>query len=795
MSAALAPAELEAAFPAVDSAGSQPLARIFGVRHLSPAGAAHLHTVLDVLRPTAVLVEGPSDATEHLKHLVHKDARPPVALLAYTQDRPVRSILYPLASYSPEWVALTWGLRNKAEVRFIDLPAAVFLQLHHTEPEEHPGHITPEEGEAERPPPTPPHTAASEHTLAYLDDPWEEIARLSGDPDHETWWERHFEHTTDPISYIRQIYEFGLGLRSLRKMKPDDDNLVREAHMRLCIHNVLDQGHKAEKVLIVCGAFHSPALTAALPPMTDKEYKALPRAKSSLTLMPYSYYRLSSQSGYGAGNHAPSYFQRLYDDRLSGHPERLPAYFMTELCHALRKSGQMRSAAEVIEAVRLAHTLAAMSDSPAPCLRDLRDAALTCLGRGELEVIRPALQPLEIGHEVGQLPKGVSRTAIQDDFYLTTENLALEKYLADKDETLTLDLREDRHARTEETAYRDLNRSTFFHRLLTLDIHFADKQRSKQEGATWKEIWKLRWRPDNEIQLAEGSLLGDSVEMAAAVRLSQRLAECQQIDAAAKIVEDSVVCRLADALENARRRLQAMAVAETSFVQLAGAIASLANVVRYGSVRKFDPDPLKPLLSQLFLRSCFALRDACHCDDAAAREQIQPAIIKLSDVAENLSELVDGARWNRELDVIATTDSLNPYLSGFVLGMVLRRTSEETLAREVSRRLSRGVPPDLGGAWFEGLLKCNPEDLLSRLSVWRQIDSYVQGLDDQEFRHALVPLRRAFGSFEPRQVQRIVHNLIEISDTGARELQKNVDVKLSDEEAKKLQEELGDLGI
>jgi hypothetical protein len=71
----------------------------------------------------------------------------------------------------------------------------------------------------------------------------------------------------------------------------------------------------------------------------------------------------------------------------------------------------------------------------------------------------------------------------------------------------------------------------------------------------------------------------------------------------------------------------------------------------------------------------------------------------------------------------------------------------------------------------------------------------VQSLDDQEFRHTLVPLRRAFGSFDARQVQRVVHNLIEISDVGARELQKNVDVKLSDEEAKKLQEELGDLGI
>ena len=53
--------------------------------------------------------------------------------------------------------------------------------------------------------------------------------------------------------------------------------------------------------------------------MTDKELKALPAVKCSLTLMPYSYYRLSSQSGYGAGNHAPAYYQRLFDER-TGRP-------------------------------------------------------------------------------------------------------------------------------------------------------------------------------------------------------------------------------------------------------------------------------------------------------------------------------------------------------------------------------------------------------------------------------------------------------------------------------------------
>lgn len=82
--------DLALTFPDTQATSSEPLAHIFGVRHLSPAAGHHLQQVLDALEPTAVLVEGPADANEQLKHLVHKDTRPPIALLAYTQQRPVR---------------------------------------------------------------------------------------------------------------------------------------------------------------------------------------------------------------------------------------------------------------------------------------------------------------------------------------------------------------------------------------------------------------------------------------------------------------------------------------------------------------------------------------------------------------------------------------------------------------------------------------------------------------------------------------------------------------------------------
>jgi hypothetical protein len=288
-------------------------------------------------------------------------------------------------------------------------------------------------------------------------------------------------------------------------------------------------------------------------------------------------------------------------------------------------------------------------------------------------------------------------------------------------------------------------------------------------------------------------------------------------------VKEAAHCELADALEDARRRLQAMAVVDSALDALAKAIDSLAEVLAYGTVRKFDPEPLRPLLAQMFLRATLQIKQACVCDDAAAKGisdaevqarkgrsrnadtdvfgpgefGVRRSMTILNRVASESATLVDAERWNRELEAVAASDALNAYLSGFACALLLEknRIGEDELAREVSRRLSPGIDAELGAGWFEGLVSYNRQALFSRLALWRQLDAYLVSLDEDAFRQALVYLRRAFGTFHTSEVRRVVSNLVEISSEGAEELKASVDVKLDDEEAKKLQEMLGDLDI
>ena len=61
--------------------------------------------------------------------------------MAYTSDLPIRTILYPLAVYSPEYQAALWAREKGKKARFFDLPSSVFLALEDQEKlsEENPG--------------------------------------------------------------------------------------------------------------------------------------------------------------------------------------------------------------------------------------------------------------------------------------------------------------------------------------------------------------------------------------------------------------------------------------------------------------------------------------------------------------------------------------------------------------------------------------------------------------------------------------------------------------------------------
>src|SRR3954451_23839507 len=108
---------------------------VLGIRHHGPGSARSAADALAELDPDLVVIEGAPELDALLPLAGDAGLVPPVAGLVYAVDTPRRAAFYPLATFSPEWVAMRWAVRRGIAVRFADLPAVHALaELPETSP-------------------------------------------------------------------------------------------------------------------------------------------------------------------------------------------------------------------------------------------------------------------------------------------------------------------------------------------------------------------------------------------------------------------------------------------------------------------------------------------------------------------------------------------------------------------------------------------------------------------------------------------------------------------------------------
>ncbi len=695
----------------------------FGIRHLSPKSSSAFLAFCERHRPDAILIEAPSDVSELMKHILHTESKPPVCILAYSTDLPVRTFMLPFAEYSPEYQAVHWGLNNGAYVEFIDLPSDIFLAFQTDSRYNNSG-------------------------VQSGESVYERWTYAAAEADFDTYWERSFEQLQDD-QFALAANTFGESLRSLDEVTPL--HLVRERYMRRKLRTA---EQKYSNIVVLCGAYHSSALKDG-EVMTDSELAEMPRLKSSLTLMPYSYLRLSTKTGYGAGNSAPLYYETLWKNRLE--PSKARIDFLSSVTRYLRTQGKAKSLSDTIDAVKLSFALAEMNGTHMPVLADLRSAAVSVLGDGELSDIAEALAMAEVGTTMGTLPKGVLRTPIQDDFYEKVKLLKLEKYCTTTAQTLSLSLREN--TRSGANPFLDLKRSEFLHQLVTLEIGFCKKEQLQQVKGTWKELWSLQWTPEHEIQLVESFSIGETVEAAASYAILAALHSSSTSKDIAVLINLAQLCNL-PVYSEAVKRLQSLYSDSQNLHDLTETAVTLANILSYGSVRKTDIEPIKPLLSQLYLHACMILPTESCCNQAEA-SKVLADIRSLNSIIFDHNALLDGSHFTRALQTISSGESVNPLLSGTAFSLLIEKNqlSDTQIEAEISLRLSPAVQGNNAASWIEGVTCTNHYALLSRSFFWRSIDEYISSLDEEGFMRCLVFLRRAFSDFSAEEKRDIFKQL------------------------------------
>ena len=538
--------------------------------------------------------------------------------------------------------------------------------------------------------------------------------------------------------------------------------------MKMEIENAIEEGVLSDEIVVITGSYHVDGLKGETPAMTKEEKAMLPRVKAKHTLMPYSYFKLSSQSGYGAGNRAPNYYHMLWDAICNKSISEVSFRYLTTMAREMREGGHVASSAQIIDAVGLANALATMNMRKLPTLNDLQDATLTCYGEGELGSIAKARTLTEIGTKIGHLPKGVSNTSVQQDFQNLIEELKLEKYVTITNQEIELDLRENINVKSIKSAFIDLHRSFFFHKLRVLGVHFSDKIHSRQDNATWREKWNLQWNTEVEIALVECSLLGETIESATIEYMKNQLEQHTDISNITANIRDSFLCGLPNALHSFISILQSATINSTDFIGFTKCVENLSMIVNYGELRKIPTDGVEEILKDLYLKTLLIATEAGNCnneqvtDMTTAHDSMNQTTLDFGFVDENL--------WLNVLNDFSESMSINPFLSGYATAILIERgyISPKEVEDKIIFHLSAGMDGATSANWLEGLCMKNRYPLILNLSIWQYLDEYIQTLEEEEFKRVLLFLRRAFTRFSANEKDSVAENLQEIwGITGA----------------------------
>lgn len=745
--------------------------QLLGVRHHGPGSARAVMAALEAADPAVVLIEGPPDANELIPFAISPAMVPPVALLVHAEDDPANASFYPFAVYSPEWQAMRWALAKSRPVRFIDLPSANRLAERAKAVQQEARASDEPTTEAAAGPEQEPGDAETE-ARRIRRDPLAYLAEIAGYDDSEAWWNAVVEQGTHGSDVFAAIEQAMAALRErfdAGEHWPPEEVLTeqrREAHMRLAIAEALSDTEGT--VAVVCGAWHVPALRGSVAAKDDRALlKGLPKIKVAATWVPWTETRLAAGSGYGAGVLSPGWYAHLWQELEPGEkghasPRKksdvrvFASRWQARVAALLRNTGRPASTASVIEAARLAMSLAALRDLALPGLDEMREASLSTLCEGEAAPFKLIERELVIGQRVGEIDGAVPQMPLAADLARWQKKLKLKPEALDTE--ISLDLRSE----------SGLAKSLLLNRLLLIDVPWGTQQGTGSSRGTFRENWRLRWEPELSVKLVEALVWGTTIEQAAANGAVAKAGRTSSLAEIATLVRGCLEAGLDEAATATIALLQRAAAATSDTIALAGAVPPLANILRYGTAREMPVAPLRLLVVSLVETVCAGLTYACRNLQAEAAQAMRESLAALGAAMGLIEEAALTETWRRALGEVAEDDAAHPLLRGFAVRVLYDQgvLGEQAAALGLSRALSPSVPPAEAGDWIDGFIGRSGQLLLHDDVLRSIIDRWLVALGEGEFTNLLPVLRRGFASFDRSERRRLLDEIAKIRGTA-----------------------------
>ena len=745
----------------------------FPVRHHSPASARLLTQLIQTLRPSTVLVEGPSDFNDRISEL-SLPHQLPIAIYSYAhlQDGTRRGAFYPYCDYSPEWQAIQIAGELGIPARFVDLP---WSEIASTSASSH-------------------RYAESElHQSRYV----QNLADKLGVEGLDNLWDYLFEIEAELTvrDYLERCHQFCFHCRILDGCLSKSDR-KREMFMANAIRQTM--AHCEGQVLVVTGGYHSYALYSQVFDLpfdeptqcADKSQSSAQSASefiaeqieqqtglqfstptSSIThqgtaLTPFSYERLDSLSGYNAGMPSPGFYHQVWQSRSQTSAEGKeqhdrPSPYRTMLIQvvkALRAQRQIISSADLIAVESMAQSLANLRGHSEVWRRDILDAVVGALIKEAVKPEQPhpflkAVQEAFQGQIRGQLARGTMLPPLARHIQAVLSEFDLVPQPQGR--AIALNLYQIPHRQ----------KSHVLHQLRILKI--AGYQLNNAYGwaayparSSLSEEWLIRWSPEFEASCIENAIYGCTLSEAAMASLQEiAMRTPPNAEKAAQLLLDTFLMGLPQLATPFHHQLTSLIQSDSDFFSLAGVLDPLLFLYHYDNVLGTAEQPeVGELLAIAYQRTLWLLGNL-----GTVQGQSQLLLDGIKALLSTFERCGRSLGLRRELIVHTFTtvsqDTQNaPLLRGAGIGALWRLavSSEDAVLQE----LKSVSTPDRLGDFLTGLFHIAREVTQRDSKLLKQIDAMIAAFDDSVFLEALPSLHLAFTYFTPREKHEISHCLV-----------------------------------
>ena len=725
--------------------------KIYGIRHHGPGSAKSLIKALRNQAPDCIIIEGATDGESLIKDVANEGLKPPVALLTYNPKDFSQAVYAPFAEFSPEWQAIKFGLKKNIPVRFMDLPYDMIFGIKNAEKVNTQLALDIEE----------PKEKIVDPTDQLQKDPLGYMAKVAGYSDSERWWEVTFEERENPDDIFPEITNLMRVLREELNRPDPPMEMRREAYMRETIRKAKKEGF--ENMAVICGAWHSPVLEDIdqFKASEDKKLlKGIKKVKTQSTWVPWSYSRLSSQSGYGAGVISPAWYKLLFGNR-----KEVGIRWMIKAARLFREKDMDASSAHVIEAVRLADTLAGIRQLPIAGIKEMYEAAVSIFCEGDESQMKIIHDKLIIGNAIGKVPPEIPVIPLQKDFEKIVKSARLSAYKEDEEDRYLKATKTNPRGGLDLRAQSDLLKSWLLHRLNILGIPWGTEMKtSRKTKGSFKEIWKLKWKPDFTLNIIEAGMWGNTVYDAAVNFIKKKVYEIKDLPQLTELTELALKADLIGAVPNLVAQLKNLSALTKDVDKLMDALQPLLFALRYGDTRKQDVSSLQQVFDQLVPRICVLLPNGCIAVNEEVTNELFDKIINTNS-AITLTENEEHIKsWNHAIAQIADLKNVNPLLQGGCVRILFNKglMPTEDVTNRMSLRLSAGNDRKDAAIWLEGFLRGSGMILVVHPELWNILDKWINEIDLLTFKDLVPLLRRTFSEFShPERAK-----MMELAKTG-----------------------------